>query len=96
MGLQEKQRKPRSTYVVGTVVVAAVKVITFVTADNCVTVFVVVYGTKVLVVNETDVTVAVSVLDGVGATIVDVKGTVVDVEAMLVVVVVHSTLTGRP
>lgn len=81
---------------VGTVVVAAVKVITFVTADNCVTVFVVVYGTKVLVVNETDVTVAVSVLDGVGATIVDVKGTVVDVEAMLVVVVVHSTLTGRP
>lgn len=84
------------TYVVGIVVVRAVKVITFVTADNCVTVFVVVYGTRVLVVNEMEVTVAMTMLDGVGAMIVDVKGTVVDSEAVLVVVVVHSTLTGMP
>ena len=49
-----------------------------------------------LVVYEVEVTVVIVVLMGVGAMIVDVNGTFVDCEAVLVVVVVHSTLTGMP
>jgi len=55
-----------------------------------------VYGTTVFVVYETEVTVATTVLDGVGAMTVEVKGTFVDCETVLVVVVVQSTLTGMP